>query len=561
MSPLVSVVMPNYNGSRFLEDTIESVLRQSFQDYEFIIVDDASTDHSMEIIGKYQKDPRIRVHRQEKNGQICTALNKGLSLAKGKYIARIDSDDLWLPDKLERQVCYMESHEECGVCFTQLDIIDEDGNIINDHESALYSLFSQENRTREAWIRKLYLEGNCLPHPSAVIRRDALFAVGEYDYIGLQLQDYDLWLRILLIHSIYIIEEPLLRYRRVQKNNQSISAPTLKGQVREFNERVLLLDGYLDKMEQNLFIRCFQKEFVNADSETEMEIKCEKAFLQLKVFERAYGSRECYLLALKPLKELLNQEEGRYILEEKFHFTCKDYYEITGKHIFSDYILEKSGVSALKKKLVLYYDTGNGYNEREKSEQDYICANGRVEIKMLLSMDRLVKCKKIRVDLLDDEAGVFCHVRFRSGGEKVAFVPVNGFLQDEYLIFPTMDPQIEIEADQIVDGELQIQASMIVGGRKEVEDWLTLLERERESGRKQLQYMETVVERQKDKLEKAEQEKRKQLHYVETVVERQKDKLKKAEQEKWELEEKLRNVRNELFALAEAYAEERERKR
>ena len=221
MSPLVSIVMPNYNGGRFLRDTIDSVLSQTYSEFEFIIVDDASTDDSLDVLKGYQIDSRIQIYKLEKNSQICIALNKGLDKAKGKYIARIDSDDCWMPEKLEKQVAYMESHPFCGVCFTWPDIIDEQNRIVNDKEQGLYELFQQKNRSQEEWIHKLYFDGNCLCHPSSLIRREALETAGVYDNAGLQLQDYELWMRILIEYPIHVLEENLTRYRRIQVNNNS----------------------------------------------------------------------------------------------------------------------------------------------------------------------------------------------------------------------------------------------------------------------------------------------------------------------------------------------------
>ena len=105
--PKVSVVLPNYNGSAFLKIAVDSVLAQSFTDFELIVVEDGSTDGSAELLASYS-DPRLRVIPLEQNEHICVALNTGLAAARGKYIARIDSDDCWLPEKLEKQYRYME---------------------------------------------------------------------------------------------------------------------------------------------------------------------------------------------------------------------------------------------------------------------------------------------------------------------------------------------------------------------------------------------------------------------------------------------------------------------
>ena len=115
--------MSNYNCHDFIEETIKSVLAQTFKDFEFIIIDDCSTDDSRDIIDQFT-DPRIKRYYFEKNEHMCYAFNYAISKAKGNYYARIDSDDTWLPNKLEQQVNYMEANKNCGACFTLITVVD-----------------------------------------------------------------------------------------------------------------------------------------------------------------------------------------------------------------------------------------------------------------------------------------------------------------------------------------------------------------------------------------------------------------------------------------------------
>ena len=117
--PLVSVVLTNYNNAPFLARAVQSVLAQTYPNWELIAVDDASADNSAEILASFT-DPRITVLRNERNRQVSVSHNLGNRQAKGQYIAAIDSDDEWMPDKLEKQVAYMEAHPETGACFTWL---------------------------------------------------------------------------------------------------------------------------------------------------------------------------------------------------------------------------------------------------------------------------------------------------------------------------------------------------------------------------------------------------------------------------------------------------------
>ena len=128
--PRVSVLMPVYNGERFLKVSIDSILSQTFRDFEFIIADDGSTDGSQKIIEDYkQKDTRIIALRNKHNIGTSRTLNKGLSIAKGKYIVRMDADDWSYPDRIERQCDYMQKHPKVGVSGGAIEVCNEKLNI------------------------------------------------------------------------------------------------------------------------------------------------------------------------------------------------------------------------------------------------------------------------------------------------------------------------------------------------------------------------------------------------------------------------------------------------
>ena len=116
-TPKVSIIVPVYNAGRFLEQTLQSVFQQDFTDWELLLVNDCSTDNSIEIIRRHEDDKRIRLINLDKNGGAAVARNQGIALAKGRYIAFLDSDDIWKSDKLSKQVDFMEK-EGCAFCFT-----------------------------------------------------------------------------------------------------------------------------------------------------------------------------------------------------------------------------------------------------------------------------------------------------------------------------------------------------------------------------------------------------------------------------------------------------------
>jgi teichuronic acid biosynthesis glycosyltransferase TuaG len=127
---LVSIVTPVFNAERYIEQTILSVLGQSYQNWELLLIDDCSRDHSAEIIKNYtEKDPRIKYHRLKENSGAAVARNAAINFAKGEYLAFLDSDDLWMTDKLKRQLAYM-NEKACAFSFTHINIIDSDNNIV-----------------------------------------------------------------------------------------------------------------------------------------------------------------------------------------------------------------------------------------------------------------------------------------------------------------------------------------------------------------------------------------------------------------------------------------------
>lgn len=303
--PKVSVLLSNYNGDKHLDESISSVLSQTYKDFEFIIVDDASTDSSRKVIENYH-DKRIKKYYAEKNRNIAYSLNLALSMASGEYIARIDSDDVWELNKLEIQVQYMENHSECGACFTKVNIIDEYSNIANDMYDEYFQLFnSAENKSQREWLRFFFYQGNCLCHPSVVIRRNVLEHVGGYYHLAyVPAEDYELWTRIVMKYPIHILEEKLVRYRWEETVNK-ISGKT-DGRIYAFpNIMMLTRKRIMENIDNEDLVRYFKEDFINPESESQEELECEKAHILL----RCSGDNANFL-GLEKYEELLDNEKN-----------------------------------------------------------------------------------------------------------------------------------------------------------------------------------------------------------------------------------------------------------
>ncbi len=201
--PVVSVLMPVYNGERYLKEAIESILNQTFRDFEFIIIDGGSTDGSPAMLASYQqKNDRIHVYYQE-NQRLAASLNMGCQLARGKYIARMDADDVSLPERLAKQVNYLEANPDIGVVGTWVQVIAENGK-----PSSIWRL-----PTAPFMIRWSLSFGNIIVHSSVMMRRDVIAQLGFYRMEALQAEDYDLWARASLATRVANMPEVLIRYR------------------------------------------------------------------------------------------------------------------------------------------------------------------------------------------------------------------------------------------------------------------------------------------------------------------------------------------------------------
>ena len=318
--PLVSVIIPVYNGESVIQRTVESILNQSYRNIEVIISDDASTDNSKEIIESYKrKDDRIKTLFFEKNNNICYSGNACVHEANGKYIAVAGHDDVWEKDKLEKQIMFLEEHPMYGVCFTWADIIDEDDHVNNTEWIGLYHRFTSSNRDANSWIRKLFFQGNFFCAPSACIRKKVIDKVGFYRYGLVQLQDYYLWMKILLETPIYIIQEKLTLYRRFHSSGKNLSEINLNTQRRDQHETQWICEDIIKRMTPEKFRQVFKEDMKDPNAVGEKEIMCEKAFLLWK-------RGNCF--AEKWFIELLEDEKYREIFDRQYGFRLQDFYRL-----------------------------------------------------------------------------------------------------------------------------------------------------------------------------------------------------------------------------------------
>ncbi len=317
--PLVSVVMPSYNHGEFVGRAIESVLGQTYENFEFIIADDGSTDNSAEVISQY-KDSRIRFIRFEKNTSFG-ACEYIYEQAQGKYIAGICSDDMWKETLLEKYVFFLENNEEYGCCFCKPEIVDANDAPIED--TIFNKVFTEQNLSRGQWFRKLYLTGNCLCAPSMCLRRELYEKIGPLRFQYRQIQDWEYWMRLLQVSNIYIYPETLCRYRvHSEGENHNISSPTKESLVRGRIESKYVLLDIMEHTTPDFFMEAFQEDLILEPTAEGFCIECEKFRVMLK---SAYADT-----AINYYFKHYNERKFRECVERFYNVPRSEFWNLTG---------------------------------------------------------------------------------------------------------------------------------------------------------------------------------------------------------------------------------------
>lgn len=258
--PKISVIMPAYNAERYIREAIDSVLKQSFEDFEFIILNDCSADTTEQIILSYS-DPRIIYLKNEENMGVAATLNRGLDIAVGEYIARMDADDIAMPERFQMQVDYLDSHPGVVVCGSSIVPFNENGN------SPMRSFPGQPEAAK---IELLFMP--CVAHPTVMIRGSVLREKKLAYSLELEgAEDYGLWWEIAKYGDIVSLPLCLLRYR-VHPNQASRNSLHRRERFRRFvDQRMADLGTALTTEENSVFFRYTCSELKGA-SETEVKI-------------------------------------------------------------------------------------------------------------------------------------------------------------------------------------------------------------------------------------------------------------------------------------------------
>ncbi len=254
----LSILLSVHNGKRYVREAIQSILTQTYRDFEFLIVDDGSTDGSSEILDEMAKtDARVRIIKNETNLGLTKSLNRALRQAQGIYVARMDGDDVARPERLKKQIAFLEAHQEIAMIGTAYEWIDENGNVIGQKKVAI----------DPDELHRMLIRTNPFLHGSIMIRKEILDRAGGYDERYNKAQDYDLWLRLSKTCKFANLPEVLMQKRMTKnmisfKNEREQIRYALKARVAALNRgdypmwcAIYLLKPFLATILPTSFVR------------------------------------------------------------------------------------------------------------------------------------------------------------------------------------------------------------------------------------------------------------------------------------------------------------------
>lgn len=199
MNVLISVIIPTYNRCRLLEKAIESVLLQTYKKFEIIIIDDCSTDKTEELIKGF-KDDRIKYYRNETSLYAAASRNRGIQKSSGEFISFLDDDDMWMPEKLEKQINKFKNNQNLGLVYGGVKIIFENQNLT----------YINQPKVSGDIYKKMLIKNHIGVTPSVLIKRSVFNKIGLFDTTFPAREEYDLWIRIAKEYEIDYVDEPLL---------------------------------------------------------------------------------------------------------------------------------------------------------------------------------------------------------------------------------------------------------------------------------------------------------------------------------------------------------------
>ena len=362
MEKLVSVFINAYNSENFILETVNSVLNQTHKNIQLIVIDDCSTDNTYELL-KTVNDDRLEIYKNDINMGISYTCNRGISFCRGEYIGHTDSDDVWVPDKIEKQLRFLEENPEYGACFSYVDIIDNYGNICEKSEPDFKKIFSAENMPQAEMFRYFIENPNRICHSTMLARSQIMKIVGYHRLSTKFLHDYDYWLRMLSICPIYILQEPLIKYRVHNSNNSSMNEEKW---IAHDNELLYIIDDAIENCPDELFLRAFEDKLHIKGKHTHEEVELEKAFYSI---DNIYRFKDNPILGINRLMRLFDSDEKYTKLAiNKFGFKLKDLNLLQTNRLYSDTNLINNQKNIIDKQKGVIDDL---LNAKQKNDADF----------------------------------------------------------------------------------------------------------------------------------------------------------------------------------------------
>lgn len=335
ITPLISVCLIVFNHERYVAEAITSILKQTFSNFELIIVNDGSTDKTEAVINSFQ-DKRMHYIYQKNQGP-SAALNRAIRHSTGKYLAFLSGDDIWHPDKLQKQYTWLTAESNRKIIFSHIDFIDDNSGPIAVPWAD--NLFNQkDSKSRPEYLRTWFFKGNCLNAGTCLVEKKLILDLGMFNLASLQLQDFDMWIKIISKYDIYVLPQKLMKYR-IRANEMNLSSN--KNHLRTSFEWYALAKNIFNAIDIELFKESFSDQLKKANFTTKIEYELEKAFLFLNN-ELAYIK----IIGIEKLFNLLQNENILKVSRSEYNFDLPDLYHLTKLNQNIDVSLEYPSKSA-----------------------------------------------------------------------------------------------------------------------------------------------------------------------------------------------------------------------
>jgi len=358
----ISVCIPSYNHEKYIYHTIESVLNQSFQDFEIIISDDNSSDNTLEIAKSF-KDSRIKIIENKKNNGTSINTNIAIENSCGEFIALIASDDMMHQDRLKKTFEFLSLNKDVDAVFTWVKAINEN-NLEIDHQ--MTKIFNVSFTNEIDMLRNFFYTGNYLCAPSCLIKKDALLSCGHFNPFLLQLQDFELWIKMLINgHKIKILEEKLTYYRISDSNLSSITSQNSKFFSRILFETEKVLEVFLTIKDTNLMINIFPEL-----KKTFTEIKAEYKDLYIaklalvKSFENNIVSLAYKNFVMNTIYKNVHDKFNNNQILEELNFSTREFFELSSSNYLVACNLNNTHVEKNVEKKSIFRKMQNSISKR-----------------------------------------------------------------------------------------------------------------------------------------------------------------------------------------------------